>query len=61
LKNLHHKGELPAMENEQNNSTFQNPENYMQIANLNNLEKIYEKLILKRVWSMMGDSLPSNH
>ncbi len=56
----------PAVENEQNNSTFQksnpqNPENYRPIANLNHLGKIYEKLILKRVWSMMGDSLPSNH
>jgi hypothetical protein len=25
------------------------------------LENFYEKLILKRVWSMMGDSLPSNN
>ena len=31
------------------------------IANLNHLGKIYEKLILKKVWAMMGDSLPSNH
>ena len=38
-----------------------NPENYRPIANLNHLGKIYEKLILKRVWAMMGDSLPSNH
>jgi hypothetical protein len=28
---------------------------------LNHLGKIYEKLILKRVWSMMDDSFPSNH
>jgi hypothetical protein len=27
---------------------------------LNHLEKIYERLILRREWSMMGDSLPSN-
>ena len=38
-----------------------NPENYRPIANLNHLGKIYEKLILKRVWAMMGDSLPSAH
>ena len=38
-----------------------NAENYRPIANLNHLGKIYEKLILKRVWAMMGDSLPSNH
>ena len=38
-----------------------NPENYRPIANLNQFGKIYEKLILKRVWSMMGDSLPSSH
>ena len=38
-----------------------NPENYRPIANLNHFGKIYEKLILKRVWTMMGDSLPSNH
>jgi hypothetical protein len=28
---------------------------------LNHLRKIVEKLILKRVWLMMGDSLPSDH
>jgi hypothetical protein len=39
----------------------QDPENSRPIANLNHLGKIYEKLILKRVWSMMGDSLPSNY
>ena len=33
-----------------------NPENYRPIANLNHLGKIYEKLILKRVWAMVGDS-----
>jgi hypothetical protein len=38
-----------------------NPQNYRSIANLNHLRKIYEKLILKRVWSMMGDSLSSIH
>ena len=38
-----------------------NPENYRPIANLNNLGKVYEKLILKRVWALMGDSLPSSH
>ena len=37
-----------------------NLENYRPIANLNHLSKIYEKLILDRVWAMMGDSLPSN-
>ncbi len=56
----------PAVENEQNNSTLkkgnpQNPENYSPNVNLNHLGKIYEKLILKRAWSMMGDSLPSSH
>ena len=38
-----------------------NPQNYRPIANLNNLGKVYEKLILKRVWALMGDSLPSSH
>jgi hypothetical protein len=41
----------PAVENEQNNSTFQkaipqNLENYRPIANLNHLGKIYEKLMI---------------
>jgi ABC-type phosphate transport system permease subunit len=45
-----------AVENEKNTSTFQksdlwDPENYRSIANLNHFGKIYEKLILKRVWS----------
>jgi hypothetical protein len=30
----------------------QNPENYRPIANMNHLGKIYEKLILERVWSL---------
>ena len=39
----------------------QQPENYRPISNLNLLGKVYEKLILKRVWALMGDSLPSSH
>jgi hypothetical protein len=56
----------PAMKNWQNNFTFQKgdfqkPENCRAIANLNHLRKIYEKLMVKNVWPMMGDFPPSNH
>ncbi len=37
----------------------QQPENYRPISNLSLLGKLYEKLILKRVWALMGDSLPT--
>ena len=38
-----------------------NPKKYRPIANLNNLGKVYGKVILKKVWALMGNSLPSSH